>query len=162
MAADSSADLPADATATTAPTAPTAPEPAQPPSSDQQGLLPAKAEPKPDTPIVVDKAVLGPDSFIEKFSDETIYVTNAGSRETISELWYETFRRQNPKAGSLFYSLNCFSLPTQVDIDSCPFSSAHPTAPWIPTLPPSQRSTFTHGSIYVISGDRNSPVPGML
>ena len=74
MEADSSGHVPADAPAITAPTALAAPTTAQPPSTDLQGPLAAKTEPKPETPVVVDKAILGPDSFAEKFSDGTICV----------------------------------------------------------------------------------------
>ena len=62
---------------------------------EAQGALAAKKE--PDTPQIMDKVILGPDSFVEKFTDGKIYVTTAGTKEQISEALYQVFLKQSLK-----------------------------------------------------------------
>ena len=45
----------------------------------------------------MDKVILGPDSYVEKFTDGKIYVTTAGTKEQISEPLYQVFLKQNLK-----------------------------------------------------------------
>ena len=95
----------ADATkAEPPPTAtPTAPTDSAASAEDPPGLLAAKAEPsqqqirKSDAPTGADTTLLGPDSMVERFSDGSIYVTTAGTKEKISEMLYQTFLEQNMK-----------------------------------------------------------------
>ena len=65
------------------------------------GLLATKADSsqstKPDTPILIDTILLGPDSKVEKYSDGKIIVTTGGTQEIISEMLYQTFLKQNRK-----------------------------------------------------------------
>ena len=99
MAADATkAELPPTATST-APTVPSATSANQ----DLSGLLIAKSESSQqqnklvnlDAPTVVDTTLLGPDSMVEKFSDGSIYVTTAGTKEKNSVMLYQIFFKQN-------------------------------------------------------------------
>ena len=75
--------------------APPVPEtaPTDTPPGITQGTLAAKQD--PEAPRSVDKVILGPDSYVEKFSDGKIYVMTAGNQEQISEALYQVFLKQN-------------------------------------------------------------------
>ena len=79
------------------PPAAPAPEtaPTDAPPGINQGTLAAKQE--PEAPRSLDKVILGPDSYVEKFSDGKIYVMTAGNKEQISEALYQVFLKQNLK-----------------------------------------------------------------
>ena len=46
---------------------------------------------------MVDTTLLGPDSKVERFSDGSIYIIIAGTKEKISEKLYQTFFQYNMK-----------------------------------------------------------------
>ena len=63
--------------------------PTDTPPGITQGTLAAKQD--PEAPRSLDKMILGPDSYAEKFSDRKIYVMTAGNQEQISEALYQIF-----------------------------------------------------------------------
>ena len=69
--------------------------PTEAPSLDARGAIAAKQE--TEAPKVADKVILGPDPYVEKFTDGKIYVTTAGTKEQISEPLYQVFLKQNLK-----------------------------------------------------------------
>ena len=69
--------------------------PTEAPSLDAQEAIAAEQE--TEAPKVADKVILGPDPYVEKFTDGKIYVTTAGTKEQISEPLYQVFLKQNLK-----------------------------------------------------------------
>ena len=83
----------APAMASTAPTAPAAnTAPAPQPS---QGLLATKTERRTEAPTVTEHTIIGANSFVERFSDGTIYVTTDGKKEPIDEVLYKVLMQNN-------------------------------------------------------------------
>ena len=72
-----------DGSQPTATPAATETAPTETPSLDAQGALIAKQE--IETPKLLDKVILGADSYVEKFADGKIFVTTAGIKEQISK-----------------------------------------------------------------------------
>ena len=94
------------------PPAPTADDTAQteaPPSDTQRALI---AKQETETPKLVDKVILGADSYVEKFADGKIFVTTAGIKEQISEPLYQVFLKK-PQACSILHGPYSFGLPTR-------------------------------------------------
>ena len=94
------------------PPAPTADDTAQteaPPSDTQRALI---AKQETETPKLVDKVILGADSYVEKFADGKIFVTTAGIRADLRTLIPSVFETK-PQACSILHGPYSFGLPTR-------------------------------------------------
>ena len=75
--------------------APTALTPAEAPHEAPPGDLATKQE--PEAPRVVDKAILGPDSYVEKFSDGKFTLPTQAPESTSQNSFCQTFLKQTQK-----------------------------------------------------------------